>query len=156
MPMKADSMCWLQRERDLTQRPTLGLIKPREILSFRMEPEENPEWSEAERLILRQSNMLREPPTHELEKIPFRFMFQYKCESDDCQSHRMMCSDWELGQLYRNVRYGNDWKSRFQNRIDEIIQCDLHFFVGTVSNHPSRWIIIGLWYPPRDQQGVLL
>ena len=26
---------------------------------------------------------------------------------------------------------------------------DTHFFVGTVASHPNRWIIIGLFFPPR-------
>jgi len=27
---------------------------------------------------------------------------------------------------------------------------DTHFIVGTVHGHPKEWIIIGLFYPPKD------
>jgi hypothetical protein len=27
---------------------------------------------------------------------------------------------------------------------------DTHFFVGTVHQHPQNWIIVGLFYPPKQ------
>jgi hypothetical protein len=27
---------------------------------------------------------------------------------------------------------------------------DTHFFVGTVHQHPGSWIIVGLFYPPKQ------
>ena len=109
MPLRAQSMCWLQAERDRTQSPTLGVIKPREIVHFRIEPEENTDWSPSELAKLRQPDMFRESPEHELEKIPFKFMFRYRCEEAACRSHSMMCSDWELAELFRGLRDG-DWE----------------------------------------------
>jgi len=32
---------------------------------------------------------------------------------------------------------------------------DTHFYVGTVHQHPDSWIIVGLFYPPKDSQGNL-
>jgi hypothetical protein len=29
-----------------------------------------------------------------------------------------------------------------------------HFNVGTVANHPNRWIIIRLFYPPRVAENL--
>ncbi len=155
MPLKAESMCWLRAERNSKQHPTLGIIKPREIQRFRIVPEENPEWSEAELAKLRQQSMFYESPAHELEKIPFKFYFRYLCADADCGSHNMMCSDWELAELYRNLR--PDWEPGFQKRVQWMIEeRDLHFFVGTLSDHPREWIIVGLWYPPKNQQGILV
>ena len=155
MPLKAQSMCWLQAERDREQHPTLGIIKPREIQGFRIVPEENPEWSEAELAKLRQQSMFYQSPAHELEKIPVKFYFRYLCEDTGCGSHNMMCPDWELAELYRNLR--PNWESGLRKKVQWMIEeRDLHFFVGTLSDHPGNWIIVGLWYPPRDQQGVLV
>lgn len=157
MPLKAASMCWLQEERDRTEHPTLGFIRPRQIRRFIIEPEEKPDWSEAELARLRQTDMFREAPDHELEKIPFKFSFQYLCEDGKCRSHTMMCSDWELAELYRKMSRRQDWQERFDQHIQNLIERrDLHFYVGTVNDHPSSWIITGLWYPPREQQTVLL
>ncbi|MBL8230819.1 MAG: hypothetical protein JNL98_20160 [Bryobacterales bacterium] len=70
-----------------------------------------------------------------------------------------MCTDWELGQSYRKWRqiYGDQWESAFREKYQRqmIEENDTHFFVGTVSSHPSKWIIIGLFYPPKDPQGLL-
>jgi hypothetical protein len=30
-----------------------------------------------------------------------------------------------------------------------ITKLDTHFYVGTVHKHPTEWIIVGLFYPPR-------
>lgn len=156
MPLKAQSMCWLQDERDRTMSPTLGFIKPREIRRLIIEPEKEPDWSEVDLARLRQTDMFRQAPKQELEKIPFRFSFNYFCEESTCRSHTMMCSDWELAGLYRKMRRRPDWQDRFQQRIQNLIERrDIHFYVGTVSDHPGSWIITGLWYPPREQQGVL-
>ncbi len=63
----------------------------------------------------------------------------------------MSCTDWELGAAYWRwqKRYGNDWQEKFRQRFeDEMIRLnDTHFFVGTVSDHPNRFQIVGLWYP---------
>ena len=32
---------------------------------------------------------------------------------------------------------------------------DTHFYVGTVHQHPDAWIIVGLFYPPRQTMGDL-
>jgi hypothetical protein len=34
---------------------------------------------------------------------------------------------------------------------DMIERNDTSFFVGTVNNHPNRWIIVGLFYPPKPK-----
>jgi hypothetical protein len=31
---------------------------------------------------------------------------------------------------------------------------DTHFFVGTVHGHPHVWIIVGLFYPPRQPESA--
>jgi hypothetical protein len=39
---------------------------------------------------------------------------------------------------------------------DEMInKYDTHFYVGTVHRYPDVWIIVGLFYPPRQTMGDL-
>ena len=52
---------------------------------------------------------------------------------------------------------GDRQESGIRKKVEWMIEaCDLHFFVGTLTHYPSRWIIVGLWYPPRNQQGFLI
>ena len=88
----------------------------------------------------------------ELEKIPFNFRYQFRCDHDTCKGHKMFCSDWEMGESFRKwkAQYGNNWESKFRQRYEmEMIQkYDTHFYVGTVAKYPGTWIIVGLFYPP--------
>ena len=64
-----------------------------------------------------------------------------------------------MGQSWRkwSTKYGESWEEKFVQRYEEemIDKKDTHFFVGTVKKHPTRWIIVGLFYPPHVDQGTL-
>jgi hypothetical protein len=53
--------------------------------------------------------------------------------------------------------YGDQWEHFFRNKYEsEMIQrFDTHFFVGTLNQYPSSWIIVGLFYPPKPTVGDL-
>lgn len=151
-PLKSDSLCSLQAERDLNGYPTLGFFKPRTISRFKIERCNN-EWSESELTSLRQYPMFGDMPRTELQKLPYDFSYNFRCVNPDCRGHELKCTDWEMGASYWSWRskYGNKWESKFRDRYetDMILGRDTHFFVGTLSTHPGEWIIIGLFYPPR-------
>ena len=108
--------------------------------------------------MLRQTHMFVESPKQELEKIPFRFYYDFRCPEDSCNGHALMCTDWEMGESWRrwSVKYGAKWEDRFRQRYEvEMIQkYDTHFYVGTVAAYPRNWIIIGLFYPPRRAESA--
>ena len=69
----------------------------------------------------------------------------------------MSCTDWEMGQSYREWRdkYEEEWETAFrQTYEDKMMQRDTHFYVGTVHRHPTEWIIVGLFYPPYPRHGT--
>jgi hypothetical protein len=72
----------------------------------------------------------------------------------------MLCTDWEMLQSYRSWQktYGNNWEQAFRQRYERemIDKFETHFFVGTMHQHPTSWIIVGLFYPPRPKFGGLL
>ena len=150
-PMKSDCLCCLQEHQKSNGFPTLGLFKPREVTRFSMESVES-QWTESELAKLNQIGFFEGGHHKTLEKMPYKFFYHFRCVHDHCKGHRMSCTDWEMAQAYRNFRinYGSDWRKKFEERfVDFIInKCDVHFFVGTVSNHPNNWIIVGLFYPP--------
>jgi len=66
----------------------------------------------------------------------------------------MLCTNWEMGESYRRWRrdYGDDgWERAFRQKYEHemIHKLDTHFFVGTIHQHQSAWIIVGLFYPPK-------
>jgi hypothetical protein len=152
LPLQAHCMCCLQKERDANGHPTLGIFRPRSIDRFVMTAEA-PEWSQSQIEILRQADLFEEGPRAELEKVPFSFKYEFHCDESDCKGHAMTCTDWEIGESWRRwkTKYGDQWENKFRQRYEEemIHKYDTHFYVGTVHQHPSAWIIVGLFYPPR-------
>lgn len=82
------------------------------------------------------------------------FRYEFHCSEATCEGHTLMCTDWEMGQSYRRwkSKYGDGWEAKFRQKYEfEMIQNnDTLFYVGTVASHPNRWIIVGLFYPPRE------
>lgn len=151
IPKRAHCLCCLAREREANKFPTLGIFKPKSIEGLVIS-EDEPRWTESQLAILRQGHLFVKSPATELEKIPFKFQYAFRCEDDDCRGHKIICTDWEMGQSYRSWRdkYGADWESKFRQRYETemIHKNDTHFFVGTMNGHPHVWIIVGLFYPP--------
>lgn len=153
-PLKGHCMCCIKRERDEHDHPTLGIFKPKQIKRLLIE-EDSPTWSEGELNILRQPRLFGNAPTAELEKVPFKFSYEFLCDHDGCRGHKMICTDWEMGESWRSWsrKYGAGWESKFRQKYeDEMInKFETHFYVGTVHQHPKAWIIVGLFYPPKPR-----
>lgn len=111
LPMRAASLCSLVKQRDFQQYPTLGIFRPASIVRLRIAPD-TPEWSAGELGMLRQTHLFIEPPKQRLEKIPFRFIYQFNCDETGCPGHNLICTDWEMSQSYRQWRsgYGDRWR----------------------------------------------
>ena len=150
-PLRASSLCELVRRRDAQGHPTLGLFKPKAIDCLTITPE-SPVWTPNQIDALRQGHLFLRKPERELEKIPFSFSYEFRCDDTACSGHKMICTDWEIGEAYRKwkAEYGSQWEQKFRQRFesDMISKYDTHFYVGTVHRYPSTWIIVGLFYPP--------
>jgi hypothetical protein len=149
--LRSTSLCELQRRWSADRFPTLGLFRPREF-ELLIE-DEDPEWTASQLSRLRQPDMFLGSPPTELEKIPFRFRYRFRCNERDCNGHDLTCTDWEMSQSYRRWRrqYGDDWKRAFRERYEASMQRrDTHFYVGTIHTNPGSWIIVGLFYPAKE------
>jgi hypothetical protein len=157
LPLRAHCLCCLTKQRDAQQYPTLGIIRPESIVRLRIGPDAAT-WTDAQLGMLRQLNFFAEAPKRELEKIPFKFYYDFRCPEPTCTGHMLMCTDWEMSESYRRwrSRYGDKWEEKFRQtyEFEMIHKHDTHFYVGTVASHPNRWIIIGLFYPPPDAERV--
>jgi hypothetical protein len=154
-PLKSASLCDLMRRRDLHGYPTLGFFKPKSIDRLTIAPE-NPAWTDNQLTALRQGHLFLEKPEQELEKIPFSFSYEFQCDDAACNGHKMICTDWEIGESYRKwkAQYGDQWEEKFRQRyeLEMISKLDTHFYVGTVHRFPATWIIVGLFYPVRGPE----
>lgn len=150
-PLIKKSMCEIRRERDARSFPTLGLFKPHKIKRLLIEPD-TPDWTAQQLTNLDQTMLFHTGPAERLEKIPFKFKYEFRCDDPGCNGHTMSCTDWEMGQSFRSwqEKYGDDWEVAFRQKYENemINKFDTHFYVGTVHKHPKEWIIVGLFYPP--------
>jgi len=156
-PLKSPSLCHLVRQRNEHDFPTLGFFKPKLIRRLVIEDEDQPAWTDDQLQILGQGSLFdaHSQKREDLEKIPFRFRYQFECDDSTCTGHTIICTDWEMGAAWWrwSRQYGSVWESKFRQRFEiEMIQkFDTHFVVGTVHGHPQTWIIIGLFYPLQPQ-----
>ncbi|NPV08074.1 MAG: hypothetical protein HPY83_08945 [Anaerolineae bacterium] len=135
---------------------SLGLVRVREFQGLEIQPEECPDWTEEELAKLRREQLSLfgshqgQPPI--LEKMPYGFYYNFRCEGLGCSGHRMKVLDWEICESYRKWRreYGGDWEKHLRQKFEaELPRRDLHLYVGTLRRFMRSWVIVGLYYPPR-------
>jgi len=157
-PLKRHCLCCIQKERDEHGHPTLGIFRPKIIERLLIKPV-SATWTQSQLSTLRQGHLWEEPPTEELEKIPYDFIYQFRCDESTCNGHTMKCTDWEMGQSWRkwSREYGKDWEAAFRQKYETEMteRFDTHFYVGTVHRHPKTWILVGLFYPPKPKDTAL-
>jgi len=71
----------------------------------------------------------------------------------------MMIADWELGQLFLAMRQKyQDERIAVQKVKDKFLgelcstDRDPCFFLGTQYLHPNNWLVLGVFWPPREPQ----
>ena len=141
------------------ERVSLGIVRPTEILDLKVEPVERqwkPEWEAT----LRQFNLFSGQPK-QLEKLPYKFSYVFRCVDTGEKPHSAMIEDWELGVLYRKEaeRLGDEQAAVASVRhkfFDEICgpSRDTRFFMGTVFPY-NTWVVIGVFWPPKTFQPSL-
>jgi hypothetical protein len=138
---------------------SLGIVRPTEILDLKVEPVERnwkPEWDAA----LRQFNLFSGPPK-QLEKLPYKFSYVFRCADTGEKPHSAMIEDWELGVLYRKEveRLGDEQAAVASGRrkfFDQMCHPsrDTRLFMGTVFPY-NTWVVIGVFWPPKEMQPAL-
>jgi hypothetical protein len=149
LPRRAPSLEYL-KERFEEDRTSLGLVKAAELLDFyskgELEIYNHPKGFQEDLFGLRQPVV---------EQIPHIFSYRFRCQ--DCEpekSHDIQCEDWELFESYRSwgLKYREPellWEKLYDKYYVKMKEKNLHFYMGTHSQFPT-WLIIGLYYPPKD------
>lgn len=151
---------------------SIAIFKPTEILNLVIE-ETDREWSsESLELLKAKASQLSLFQTQEelekefliVDKLPYKFSYKFR----DCngKESKLMIEDWEIGMLYWNCLKqagGNEKKALELVRkkyIDEFSSKDLYLFLGTTRQFhgwaKNPFVIIGVFYPPIDNQISLL
>ncbi len=167
LPLASPSIEELQRQQEASK-ISLGLIRPKQIKRLIIQPKKDPHWSDEELAKLQRHSLLDEMQredvqriVRELEKIPYDFLYEFDCDDSRCRGHKISVISWEVMESYRKWRqnYGEQWESKFREKYEQELpgsKHELYFFMGTMAAHPKVWLIIGLFYPPSQQQGALV
>ena len=148
-------------------RKSLATVKPKEIIDFIIEPTER-EWkqkwqNQANQILMEDyDENLKAKERKLIDKLPYNFSYKFLSEGDS-KPRQMQIEDWEIGALYWNClkrAEGDEVEANKQVKKkyfeDFVHDKDTHFFVGTTKQFhliaPNPFIIIGVYYPPLNQQ----
>lgn len=152
LPTKSPSFCKILEESASVDK-SLGMIKPTSV-NFSAKKLKNDVQCDRDACYAQLSFYNKQKDT--IEKIPFDFRLQFKCEEkDDCPGHDLPIIDWEIGQAYRLWRHQYKDESELLEKIKQkwlLELCsannDTHFFVGNMKRFRQNFMILGVFYPP--------
>ena len=155
--------------KDKTKCVSLAVLKPKEILSFKIEDTER-EWNQnkLDKIKAKEQQLnLFKPQGKSSEivnKLPYKFSYTFISEDD--VERTLMIEDWEIGALYWNCLKNHegdeekacaDVKKKY---FDDFAKTkDLYLFLGTTREFhliaPNPFVIIGVFYPKKVTQTSL-
>lgn len=151
------TMCELNRgQREGKPTPSLAMVRPAEVLA--VEVEDTQDFTAAQQAMAAMAaeadlfGEAREP----LEAPPFTVRYRWRCLEEGCAGHKQMCVDWEVGGAARAWLRDHDHETvrRFlrEKWLNQL--CgegrDTFFFVGNQHQYPQSYLILGVFWPPRD------
>jgi hypothetical protein len=152
-------------------RMSLAVFKPSRVTDFISE-QETREWDPGKvremRELTKQFELFSDNSWRETFKIipKLPYSFSYRFEDAVGKTSELQVLDWEAGALYWNCLRsvdGDELKALAKVRqkyLDEFLQKDLHFFLGTTQQFhfvaPNPWVIIGVFPIPHEKQLGLL
>lgn len=155
------TMCRLYRENEGGgPAPSLGLIKPAEVLEVIVERNEgfNRERQQLAELVAQET--LLGPAKAALEPSPYVVKYRYRCLEDRCRTHTQSLIDWEVGEAGRKwpQSYPQDEiPGRIRDKfLDQLCgpERDTHFYVGNQRLHLQSFLVLGVWWPRIPKQDV--
>lgn len=156
--MIEDSMCSIRSAAAAdVSAPSLALVRPAEVLGFRLEP--HPGWTKREQdkidayvnqleLDIFEESQDRTP----LEAPRFKGYYRWRCGDSGCRTHEQSIIDWEFVALQRRLSDRSDKEAKealCRRYLDEICspQNDVAFYVGNQAKRTQTFSILGVYYP---------
>lgn len=136
---------------------SLALIKPADVSGVTITP--NPEFDPATAAAAEAAAMpdLFQNEKQVLRAAPFRLQYDYRCEFRACKGHSQSLIDWEVGVAGLRWRDGKSGTVEQQLRLKFFDQMcssdrDVHFFIGNQHQNPGSFMVIGVFWPPRNSR----
>jgi hypothetical protein len=152
-PLESASMCEIRRRRE-ADGTSLGVFRPAELVDFLVEEDRTP-WDPEKQVRIDQTSLLM-PGKTALEKVPYRFRYVYRCADPDCNGHRQMIIDWEIGASFRRFRdrYGSEERAveEVQRKWTEELwgpNRDTFFYTGNHHDNPDGFLVLGVFWPEK-------
>lgn len=129
---------------------SLGLIKPKDFEFYFRTP--------VDQIEIKQNKSIQKTLDGEdafmLDQIPNAFAYKFHCGAKDCNGHDMICEDWEIRESFRSWRKRYTHQELANKMLDRYNKWmhkkrELYFILGT-TNRFNTWVIIGLYYPPKN------
>jgi hypothetical protein len=138
---------------------SLGIIRPREIEDLTIE-RAGEAWDEASEHEYTQLSMQWQAeglPISDLERIPYRFRYKFRCQDAACRTgHEMVILDWEIGEAFRKWRRAHGEAgalSRIREKyLVELPSRELFLVLGTHHVY-GNWMIVGVFAIPLPKIG---
>lgn len=160
-PMIDDSMCKIRTEAAADPRArSLALVRPAEILGFRLEP--HPGWSKDEqgKIDAYVDQLELDVFEHARDKTPleaprFKGYYKWRCGDPSCPTHEQSIIDWEFVALQRHLwnRSDADTKAAITTRFHQQLcdpETEVAFYVGNQAKRPQTFSILGVYYPKKN------
>ncbi len=151
LPAVSSSFCEIWKD---AKKKSLGIFQPTEIdFEFRPASKTKTKLHAAYNQLFLFDKKLKLA-----EQIPYRFYYKFKCNDDaNCSGHNLLIHDWELTEAYRNWRHNYENKEALLDKIKETWldnicgpKKDIYFFVGNMWRQPKRFMVLGVFYPPKS------
>jgi hypothetical protein len=165
-PLMVESMCEVLR-RQKTDGTSLAVFRPKQVLDIVIERADVSEekraiakaWAAQPSLLDGLAGEERSHQLREIEFLPWTFKYRYSCSDPGCNGHTQSIIDWEIALSYRRFRNAVDWQAKLKARwLGDLCapNRDTAFFVGNQHQHPSSFLVLGVWWPPRaaEQLGL--
>lgn len=144
---------------DACKNVSIAVFKAKEIKRAFCDAVEK-DWSNDEKAKMSQLDVFVDKEINPLRKLPFAFGLEF-IDINDSPS-RMRILDWEIGQLYWNCYDKDQNEAEACAKVIEKLnwqyqERDLYLILGTTLEYhrmkaPNPFTIIGLFYPPKDDQ----
>jgi hypothetical protein len=144
-------------------RTSLGLIRPKKIVQIykrRKSDEERKEWEEQRERAFSQKDLFvdGEKTKKELAFCPVQYRAKFTCDDAACTTeHDFSILDWGLYMLdfkQYSERGGAVAEQKVVEKIQQLMDPEKrepYFFLGNTMAHPQRFMIVGLFHPPKHE-----
>ncbi len=164
-PLIVPSMCEVRR-RERTDKTSLAVFRPAKVDDLVIEARDVDADKQAmARAFAAQGSLFSSlggeegRQLRELDQIPYAFRYRYRCRDRSCPGHEQSIIDWEIVQLYRQVKLSDEWRELIRARwLGQLCDPsrDTAFFVGNQHQYPRVFMILGVWWPPRQLEQLAL